>query len=163
MHHAIVIVLAISFLNCLFSVVRTKTWFYQRSCLELSITSLPASVGCDSITLVFLTFYFHLIVCFHHSEIYKKLYICYCSLWTHCVNAFWLNLTHGWCRGDSVLEFHWLEMILTFCSDILFFMVSTEPGQGMDSLQFTLPKGIWLSFDFGDSHPVCITVHIDMF
>ncbi|ONI05681.1 hypothetical protein PRUPE_5G018900 [Prunus persica] len=30
---------------------------------------------------------------------------------------------------------------------------STLPGQGMDSLQCTLPKGIWLSFDFDDSHP----------
>ncbi|XP_068325749.1 uncharacterized protein [Pyrus communis] len=35
----------------------------------------------------------------------------------------------------------------------LLIIASTEPGQGMDSLQFTLPKGIWLSFDFGDSHP----------
>lgn len=41
-------------------------------------------------------------------------------------------------------------------------MFSTLPGQGMDSLQCTLPKGIWLSFDFDDSHPVCMTVHIDM-
>ncbi|CAL2258357.1 unnamed protein product [Prunus armeniaca] len=30
---------------------------------------------------------------------------------------------------------------------------STLPGQGMDTLQCTLPKGIWLSFDFDDSHP----------
>ncbi|KAL5550807.1 hypothetical protein UlMin_000983 [Ulmus minor] len=30
---------------------------------------------------------------------------------------------------------------------------STTAGQGMDNLQITLPKGIWLSFDFDDSHP----------
>ncbi|KAK9928253.1 hypothetical protein M0R45_025399 [Rubus argutus] len=30
---------------------------------------------------------------------------------------------------------------------------STVAGQGMDTLQCTLPKGIWLSFDFDDSHP----------
>ncbi|KAL6279341.1 hypothetical protein ACE6H2_016222 [Prunus campanulata] len=30
---------------------------------------------------------------------------------------------------------------------------STLPGQGMDTLQCALPKGIWLSFDFDDSHP----------
>ncbi|XP_015897351.1 uncharacterized protein LOC107430989 isoform X2 [Ziziphus jujuba] len=30
---------------------------------------------------------------------------------------------------------------------------STLPHQGIDNLQFVLPKGIWLSFDFDDSHP----------
>ncbi|KAM5573734.1 hypothetical protein ABKV19_013331 [Rosa sericea] len=30
---------------------------------------------------------------------------------------------------------------------------STAVGQGMDTLQCTLPKGIWMSFDFDDSHP----------
>ncbi|KAF7809386.1 Alpha-glucosidase 2 [Senna tora] len=29
----------------------------------------------------------------------------------------------------------------------------TLPSQGLDNLEFTLPKGIWLSFDFGDAHP----------
>ena len=29
------------------------------------------------------------------------------------------------------------------------------PGQGIGSFQPALPKGIWLSFDFDDSHPVC--------
>lgn len=42
-------------------------------------------------------------------------------------------------------------------------MISTMAGQGMDTLQCTLPKGIWLSFDFDDSHPVRFTVHIDSF
>ncbi|XP_031502686.1 uncharacterized protein LOC116265867 isoform X1 [Nymphaea colorata] len=30
---------------------------------------------------------------------------------------------------------------------------STVPDKGSDELQFVLPKGIWLRFDFGDSHP----------
>ncbi|PRQ19137.1 putative alpha-glucosidase [Rosa chinensis] len=30
---------------------------------------------------------------------------------------------------------------------------STAVGRGMDALQCTLPKGIWMSFDFDDSHP----------
>ncbi|KAM4124060.1 hypothetical protein ACB094_01G203900 [Castanea mollissima] len=30
---------------------------------------------------------------------------------------------------------------------------STMPGQGLDKLDCTLPKGIWLRFDFDDSHP----------
>ncbi|KAK3019971.1 hypothetical protein RJ639_003018, partial [Escallonia herrerae] len=30
---------------------------------------------------------------------------------------------------------------------------STLPDQGVDQLEHTLPKGIWLSFDFDDSHP----------
>ncbi|KAJ7943956.1 Alpha-glucosidase [Quillaja saponaria] len=35
----------------------------------------------------------------------------------------------------------------------LLIYASTEPAQGLDTLQFSLPKGIWLSFDFGDTHP----------
>ena len=31
------------------------------------------------------------------------------------------------------------------------------PGQGLDKLDCTLPKGIWLRFDFDDSHPVSFT------
>ncbi|XP_062025931.1 uncharacterized protein LOC133742273 isoform X2 [Rosa rugosa] len=30
---------------------------------------------------------------------------------------------------------------------------STAVGRGVDALQCTLPKGIWMSFDFDDSHP----------
>ncbi|CAL5188371.1 unnamed protein product [Lathyrus oleraceus] len=30
---------------------------------------------------------------------------------------------------------------------------STTPNQGLDKLEVTLPKGIWLGFDFSDSHP----------
>ncbi|KAK3029744.1 hypothetical protein RJ639_038021, partial [Escallonia herrerae] len=30
---------------------------------------------------------------------------------------------------------------------------STLPDQGVDQLEHTLPEGIWLSFDFDDSHP----------
>ncbi|XP_022145307.1 uncharacterized protein LOC111014792 [Momordica charantia] len=30
---------------------------------------------------------------------------------------------------------------------------STLPNQGMHNLNFTLPKGVWLRFDFDDSHP----------
>ncbi|KAF4400709.1 hypothetical protein G4B88_001264 [Cannabis sativa] len=30
---------------------------------------------------------------------------------------------------------------------------STVPDRQTDNIQFTLPKGIWLSFDFDDSHP----------
>ncbi|XP_061352094.1 uncharacterized protein LOC133297049 isoform X2 [Gastrolobium bilobum] len=30
---------------------------------------------------------------------------------------------------------------------------STLRSQGLDKLEFTFPKGIWLSFDFGDAHP----------
>ncbi|XP_016201260.1 uncharacterized protein LOC107642423 isoform X2 [Arachis ipaensis] len=30
---------------------------------------------------------------------------------------------------------------------------STLRNQGLDKLEYTLPKGIWLSFDFGDAHP----------
>lgn len=49
-------------------------------------------------------------------------------------------------------------LIHEFCSNILFVMISTLPRQELDNLQFVLPKGIWLSFDFDDSHPVCSTV-----
>lgn len=30
---------------------------------------------------------------------------------------------------------------------------STLPRQGLDKLEITLPKGIWLNFDFNDTHP----------
>lgn len=61
------------------------------------------------------------------------------------------------------LEIFIWYLIVEFCFDILFIMISTVAGQGMDTLQCTLPKGIWLSFDFDDSHPVRFTVHIDSF
>ncbi|KAJ9707609.1 hypothetical protein PVL29_002581 [Vitis rotundifolia] len=35
----------------------------------------------------------------------------------------------------------------------LLIYASTIPDQGLDELQHKLPKGIWLSFDFDDSHP----------
>lgn len=33
---------------------------------------------------------------------------------------------------------------------------STVPEQCSHELSLVLPKGIWLRFDFGDSHPVCL-------
>ena len=41
-------------------------------------------------------------------------------------------------------------------------MISTVPDQEMDNLQFALPKGIWLNFDFDDSHPVCSTMNLGL-
>ncbi|XP_010255723.1 PREDICTED: uncharacterized protein LOC104596335 isoform X2 [Nelumbo nucifera] len=37
---------------------------------------------------------------------------------------------------------------------------STLPGQGSDELQPLLPKGIWLPFDFNDSHPDLPTLYL---
>ncbi|GFZ16311.1 heteroglycan glucosidase 1 [Actinidia rufa] len=43
------------------------------------------------------------------------------------------------------------DLQLKLTSDFIF--VSTISDQGTDQQQHVLPKGIWLSFDFGDSHP----------
>ncbi|OAY24303.1 hypothetical protein MANES_17G004600v8 [Manihot esculenta] len=37
---------------------------------------------------------------------------------------------------------------------------STIPDQGTDKLQYHLPKGIWLRFDFDDSHPDLPTLYL---
>ena len=41
----------------------------------------------------------------------------------------------------------------SFLMGPLLIYASTIPDQGLDELQHKLPKGIWLSFDFDDSHP----------
>ncbi|XP_058189003.1 uncharacterized protein LOC131306639 isoform X1 [Rhododendron vialii] len=41
----------------------------------------------------------------------------------------------------------------TFMLGPLLIYSSTMCDEGIDQLQHVLPKGIWLSFDFGDSHP----------
>lgn len=40
---------------------------------------------------------------------------------------------------------------------------STEQDQRLDNMQHKLPKHIWLSFDFEDSHPVLISSHLHVF
>ncbi|KAF2308916.1 hypothetical protein GH714_023894 [Hevea brasiliensis] len=44
---------------------------------------------------------------------------------------------------------------------LMFFFIfcSTIPDQGIDELQHELPKGIWLRFDFDDSHPDLPTLY----
>lgn len=37
---------------------------------------------------------------------------------------------------------------------------STMPDQGSHELSHVLPNGIWLRFDFGDSHPVSLSNHV---
>lgn len=34
------------------------------------------------------------------------------------------------------------------------------PDQGSHELSHVLPNGIWLRFDFGDSHPVSLSNHV---
>ncbi|CAA6669562.1 unnamed protein product [Spirodela intermedia] len=41
----------------------------------------------------------------------------------------------------------------SFLMGPLLICASTVPDKGSDELQFVLPKGIWLRFDFGDAHP----------
>ncbi|CAL5440955.1 unnamed protein product [Camellia sinensis] len=42
----------------------------------------------------------------------------------------------------------------------LLIYTSTVSDQGIDQLQLVLPKGIWLSFDFDDSHPDLPTLYL---
>ena len=50
-----------------------------------------------------------------------------------------------------------MHLTHTVCTNILDILISTMPGQCLDKLDCTLPKGIWLRFDFDDSHPVSFT------
>lgn len=42
----------------------------------------------------------------------------------------------------------------------LLICTSTVADQGLDEMQHVLPKGIWLSFDFADSHPDLPTLYL---
>lgn len=50
-----------------------------------------------------------------------------------------------------------MHLTHTVCTNILDILISTMPGRCLDKLDCTLPKGIWLRFDFDDSHPVSFT------
>jgi hypothetical protein len=53
----------------------------------------------------------------------------------------------------------YIDLTYAICANILAIVISTKRGQGLDKLDCTFPKGIWLRFDFDDSHPVSI-LHI---
>lgn len=53
----------------------------------------------------------------------------------------------------------YIDLTYAICANILAIVISTMRGQGLDKLDCTFPKGIWLRFDFDDSHPVSITAH----
>jgi hypothetical protein len=54
------------------------------------------------------------------------------------------------------------DLTNAICANILAILISTMRGQGLDKLDCTFPKGIWLRFDFDDSHPVSITAHFSL-
>lgn len=53
----------------------------------------------------------------------------------------------------------YIDLKNAICANILVILISTMRGQGLDKLDCAFPKGIWLRFDFDDSHPVSITAH----
>ena len=56
----------------------------------------------------------------------------------------------------------YIDLTHANCANILAILISTMRGQGLDKLNYTFPKGIWLRFDFDDSHPVSITAHFSL-
>lgn len=45
-------------------------------------------------------------------------------------------------------------------NNIVLTLSSSQHDKDVDQLQEKLPKGIWLSFDFEDSHPVGIPINL---